>query len=615
MPVLFPFLPYDHAETPLSYATRLAAMHLGSSVGPFLSDIGTKADALLRCEGEALDRLADVTGVDVTDFHRNSVRNLGGRQFDLRGNVFSAEFLSSPHTVFCPACLREDNACGTDPARNWRGRLIWTLGPVRTCPSHELILVRRRKAGWDNKYRQLAAIVPLDGNELNRLIDGGEHRPVSPLQNYVIERLEGAKGPAWLDDQSLEQAVRATEMLGVLLEFGPKAKPGDLDEDQWDAAGRAGFAATSNGENGIRDALQAVQGDYLKQGGKPDRGNVLGAPYRWLASRKNTKDPGDIRRVMREHIFATLEVAEGKPILGEALPKRRLHSVESLASEANLDPRTLRNILAAKGIVPVQDKVIGHHVFDADAGRQIAALVKRSTTIKSLPEALNCTRPQAGQLVDEGMLDPIADGRSEAAGRTRKAINDQDIARFIVALHGCARVVDEVPQGMVSIAKAAEKAKVTSIEVIHLVLGGFLQNVLRLRGVDGYAAIHVDPDELKILKAMHLPGMSASDAFARLKLPKSSGWALMNREDNPRLRPITIEGRNGEHRFFRFAEEQVTAFASEYVTEVRIANILGLEKKDVRMRLKKRGLRPVLSYIELGLNLYRATDIPLLEPV
>lgn len=404
-------------------------------------------------------------------------------------------------------------------------------------------------------------------------------------------------------------------MLGLLLEFGSKAKPGDLNEAQWDAAGRAGYEVTSEGEEGIRDALRDIQAGFLKQGSKPDRGNVLGAPYRWLASPKNRKDPGDIRRIMREHIFAEMEIAGGAAILGETLGERRLHSVESLASETRLDPRTLRHVLAAHGLVPVEKQGTGYHVFDAAAGRQVAASIHRSTKMKSLPKVLNCTRPQAGQLVDEGMLDPIADGRSQAAGRTRKAIGNQDIERFLAALHNSARPVSMAFAGMVSIAKAAEKAKLSCIEIVHLVLGGFLQNVMRLEDVEGYAAILIDPVEMRSTKAQHLPGISGSDAFARLKLPRSAGWELVHRKESPRLQPIVIDGRNSKHRFFRFNEDQVAAFASEYTTEIRVANANGIEKKDVVKRLKMRRVRPVLDRVDIGLNLYRAQDIPTFEPV
>ena len=49
---------------------------------------------------------------------------------------------------------------------------------------------------------------------MNRLIDEAEQRTASPLQDYVLDRLDGASGPEWLDSQKMEQAVLSTEMLG-----------------------------------------------------------------------------------------------------------------------------------------------------------------------------------------------------------------------------------------------------------------------------------------------------------------------------------------------------------------------------------------------------------------
>ncbi|MGB3627603.1 MAG: hypothetical protein WA989_17370 [Henriciella sp.] len=264
-------------------------------------------------------------------------------------------------------------------------------------------------------------------------------------------------------------------------------------------------------------------------------------------------------------------------------------------------------------MVPVEDKVSGHHGFDAAAGRDVSLAVHRSIKPKSLPKVLNCTRPQAVQLGDEGLLDPIVDGPRDAVGRTRKAIYDRDIARFLERLHARARVVGEAPVGMVSIAKAAEKAKMTCIEILHLVLGGFAQKAIRLDGIEGYDAIYVDPIELRAQKAMHLPGMSASDAFGKLKLPKPSGWDLAHRQAEPRLAPIIVEGMDGQHRFFRFDEKCVAFFASKYTTEPRIANSNEIEVKDVQARLKRRGVRPVLGKIEIGIDLYRTADIPSFE--
>ncbi len=613
MSVLSPFLAFDPTETPVSYATRLASFHIGVSLSPFLSDIGIRPTELLSCELDAVQRLAEVTGVESACLLRNSAVRVAKRRFNLRDNLLTSEFFSSPETVFCPACLRADDDGATEIASARLGRLEWTLRPVRSCPVHGLALVRRKKQGSAELFRQFALVVPECGGELDRMIDNAEQQSTSQLQIYVVERLDGLAGPAWLDSQTLEQAVRVTEMLGARIQFGPSKKPANMTPAEWDIAGHVGYQVTSGGEPAIRDALAQMQLECRGKGAKPGFRANFGLFHDWLSSKKNRKDAGDITRILREHIFENIALPAGAKILGEVLPERRLHSVASLASETGIHPQTLRNVLAAKGLVPVEDKVSGHHVFDASAGREVSLAVHRSTKPNSLPKALNCTRPQAIQLVDEGLLDPIADGRREAAGRTRKAIYDRDIARFLERLHARARVVGEVPVGMVSIAKAAEKVKMTCIEVLHLVLGGFAQNVIRLVGIEGYAAIYVDPIELRARKAMHLPGMSASDAFGKLKIPKSSGWDLAKRQAEPRLQPIVVEGTDGRHRYFRFDEQCVDSFASQYTTQPRVANANEIEVKVVHAGLKRKGIKPVLGKIDIGIDLYRVADIPNFE--
>lgn len=190
-------------------------------------------------------------------------------------------------------------------------------------------------------------------------------------------------------------------MLGALVAFGAGANLTALDASGWDRAGRIGYACTAGGEAGIRDALQQVQATF-RGTARPSRRKVFGHFYEWLSSTKSTKDPGDIKRILREHIFDTMEVAAGEEILGATLKERRLHSVRSLASEVKFNSRTLRNFLASRGLVPADEALSEYHVFDAEAGRAAAASVCRSIHVISLPKALNCTRPNPTNSLPNG---------------------------------------------------------------------------------------------------------------------------------------------------------------------------------------------------------------------
>jgi hypothetical protein len=613
MRALFPFLAFDPVETPLSFATRLAHFHLRADVVSFLYSMGVKPFHLLGCEDHAIERLADIAGVEFAALQSNAARRIEKRRYDLRGNVLSAEFFSSPNTVFCPACLREDDGGSADAASTRRGRLDWTLRPVRTCARHGLALVSLPKQRWNDQFHELERRVPERGEALEEMVERAHRQLPSPLQNYVLARLDGTGGSTWLDSQTLEQAVRATEMLGMLILHGPSGKPSDLAAQGWDDAGRAGYAATSVGEAGIREALRSVQTKFRGKSGQAGCRKQFGAFYEWLSSSRSRKDPGAIMRILREHIFETMEVAPGEAVLGAALDERRLHSVASLAGESDLDPRTLRNVLVSKGLIPTDEHSEGHHVFDADTGRKVAASVQRLTHVISLPKALNCTRPQADQIVDEQLLMTISACPNAAAGRTGKAVDSKEIDRFLADLRACSREVVDVPTGFVPISKAAEKVKAPCVDIVHLVLGGFLSDVPRLCGVEGYAAILVDPDEVRIQIAALMTGLSASAAFARLNIPKSTGWSLVLRENAPHLKPLVVEGRNGRHNIYRFTEDVVAAFMSEFTTPARIATRYDLQIGVVVNHLKRCRIRPALARREVGIDFYRACDVPAFE--
>ncbi len=453
---LFPHLPFDGSETHLSFAARLAPFHTGGRVVPFLNDLGIRAIDLARGDRSAVIALCHHADVDPHPVLENTPISTGKGRYHLRDEAISADFLSNPATAFCPACLLEDDRAGMDRALARRGRFEWPLRVVRTCPVHEIALIDRARRTWDDQFHELAVRVPERGDALRALTDQAVRRAVSPLQEYAMSRLTGLAGPEWLDSQSLEQAVRATEMIGALVEFGASRWVRDLSADEWDRAGRAGYALTSNGEAGIREGLSQVQAAFRKTGRRPLHRNVFGRLFEWLASPKTAKDAGDIKRIVREHMADTVEMATGEMLLGERVPERRLHSVASLAKESGLHPKTLRHLLIAQRLIPPHEK---HPVFNANAGRKVAASARNLVHIIALPKALNCSRPQAAGLLDERILVPIAVGEAGTPGHTQKAVDAANITAFLSALSASARVVDTVQIGMVPMSEGGRESE------------------------------------------------------------------------------------------------------------------------------------------------------------
>jgi len=607
MATLSPHIAHDPAESLMGFATRLASRHTGGRTGAFLRDNGIKLPALARGEADAVHRLAAWAGVAPAQLFANAPRGLDRRHYDLRGEDVSAEFLSSPHTVFCPACLLADDQASGGRIGERRHQWIWQLAVVRTCPYHGLPLMRRKADFSGDRFHELAIMVPETGDCLASLARELQPRSTSPLQGYAVGRLEGEQGPAWLDSEGLEQAVRASEMLGVLVLFGAKPNLDKLTEDDWDRAGAAGFAITAQGEEGIRRALADIHARASRKGGKLGPQAVFGRLYQWLSRSRAKKEPGDIKRILRDYIVENMEMPAGAPVLGEKLAERRLHTCATLANESGLDPRTLRHMLIAKRLIPDNATLDSNHVFDATLGREIAQSVRRIVPISRLPKLLGCTRPLAQQLVAQRILTPIVDEVSVAPGRDKKGIDAKEVEELLRRLRACANPVDKVPEGMVDLAKAAMKSNAPAVEIAHLILGGCLQNVVRVTGMDGFHAIYVDPVETKAAVSEVLVGLSSAEAFAVLRIPVASGWDLVRK----RLLPSReIRSDDGDHVSHRFQPEDVDGFLSEFTTEVHIGEALGMGMKDLKTEMKAAGAKPMLLKSEIGVRIFRRSDLP-----
>lgn len=612
MTQLFPHVPFDPIETPQSFAARLSWLHTKGALLPFLQDIGVKPAELMSNEARSIETLAMISGEDASALARNAALRVAKRAYDLRGSQVSAEFMARPATVFCPTCLAEDDAQYGDP-RLRRGRWIWTLSAVRTCPEHGLPLVARAKKQWDDELHVMSDRVPERGQALQEIMGSQHVRTVSPLQSYIVSRLSGERGPEWLDAQTLDQALRATEMLGIVIKFGPAKNLQTASRDDWDVAGRAGFEYTSRGEEGILEGLEQIFRARPPSVTNAGAQKVFGRLFQWLAFAKGAKDPGEIKAIMREFIFGHFALASGHKVYGVALDQRRLHTATSLASEAGLDARTLRSVLFATRLICADDEK-AQVAFSAEAGRAVASSITRLVAVTGLPKALNCTRPQADQLVDEVLLTPIVDEFLQGHGRVRKAFDADQITAFLDRLHTVAHKVIDVPDDLVPVSKAAERAKISSGEIMHLILCEHLRTVIRKSGSTGIESIFVDSDEVKAAAKKYLVGLSVSGAAGRLKMPRPA-VAKLARENPDLLRPQTVVSQSGQHQFMRFLEQDIQGFRQNFTTAIRVANKRGVEVKVILGQLKRAGVKPVFRHSDFGVALYRSCEIPELEPI
>ena len=602
MSLLKPHFAFDALESALSFAARLAAFHTGGRLTAFLRDVGIAPMAMVAGEPEAIARLAEVSGVEQAALEHNTPVRVDKRAYHLRGHVLPAEFFVRPKTGYCPACLHDDDANGKQPAKVRRHRWIWALDVVRTCPEHGIALVRLDKDFHDGELHELGYRAPAPGSALLAEIAERAKRPVSPLQTYVVARLEGRSGPAWLDAQALDCVVRAAELLGAVVSFGTSVNLAELTDDQRDEAGRLGYAIMAQGEAGVRACLNNMFDAVEHGSSKPGPQKVFGRLYTAMSGARTLGKHGALTDILGEVIFERFALEAGTEVLGKTLSERRLHTVASLASEQGLDPRTLRKLLIARGLVPSDEQF--HHAFDAQAGRTVAAQMQRMVTVISLPKALGCSRPLADQLMDDRLLTPLAGDRPDASGRTRKAVAQDEIDGILARVAQAAPRVTAAPAEFVPIAKAAEKAKCRGVDVLHLLFAGHLCGAVRVEG-DGLAALRVDPVEVKALVCDLLTGLSSQKAFEMLRVPSEAGWALVDRG----VLPVwIIQSEQGAHVVHRFDADEVARVAANLISLSRSLELFGMGADQFSRRMRHARVHPAFSHAEIGADLYHRAD-------
>jgi len=73
--------------------------------------------------------------------------------------------------------------------------------------------------------------------------------------------------------------------------------------------------------------------------------------------------------------------------------------------------------------------------------------------------------------------------------------------------------IHEAPEGFVHLSKSAEKSRARVKVILELMFLGHLKQVYRVDGEHGFAAVVVDPDEIKGLLESPPPGLAQDSYF------------------------------------------------------------------------------------------------------
>lgn len=611
-----PHLTIHDGESLMSYAARVGHFHTGFSTYDFLHAFEISRSSVYEGNEYALQRLAPLTGTGVERLREATYQVIGNRCYSHRSERFHAEFAGRERTTFCPACLLADRDHSRGSMGRRVGKIEWMFSPVRTCPEHCIPLVRFATDTCEAKFLDMELRAP-DDHELAKMQEALQvmKRSVSPLQNYISDRFSGREGPAWLDNQQIDYAARACEMIGAIVLHDASVQVKYFTEDDWDAAGRAGFPYVARGEPGVRDALSIVFNRFIDKGEKGRPQKALGALFKWLQHSKNEKPVGPIRGVVREFILDHFAISSGTKLLGETVQSRTRHSTQSLAEFSGIHMRTLQRAVYFAGLVnvPSLELVSAQHVFDAEAGEALASRILNSLPTTKLPQFLGCNRTLAQGLVREGHIPRLLPGGEVTCGVLGQ-VTCVDANQFLEGVFANVTLVTSISEGLTNLVDAAKEARWPVLDIILAVQSGRCRRVEATAFDQGLNGIHVDADEMKVvLTAEQADGDLERSEVASLLGVKPYGVAhlatLLGDDGSLLLRERVAVNAKGVKQYF-YSPKDVAIFSASHVHLSTYCNEIHIGVKHVKMALDAQDIEPITP-VRSGLSgyIYRRSDL------
>jgi hypothetical protein len=394
---LWPSLTYDPKETLLSYADRLSMMHTDRGMERLIRDAGINLEHFTSGREEAVSAFAETAGLLSEDAEKGAIR-VFQRGALFRGEDISKTFLSPRAARYCPSCLAEDGY-----RDNRKFRLIWGFRHVVRCDHHSSWLI---DTPCKNETNLRLAI----GTEK---LDEVQAAPTE-TPDYLLwlrERLHGqpCSGNPWIDDQTLEQVLAASEMLGATLEHGHRVALKKLSAEQTEQATDIGFSIYSEGPDAVSEALDTIRATSPASAVQAGPLAHYGKLYDWLHRRSNTIDPGPIRDLLRDHIIKNSAVEPGTTVLGVEIKERRYHTLQSLSAEVDIPRVRLSRVLKGLGQVPENATEVdcGNAVFEAAKTVPIIEAFKSAVRLQDVPDYLGATKGQFEALYRTGIVKPL----------------------------------------------------------------------------------------------------------------------------------------------------------------------------------------------------------------
>ncbi|CAO4139796.1 TniQ protein [Methylorubrum thiocyanatum] len=605
---LRPTLAHVAGETPTSFVSRLAQLHLSCepSARYFCADMGLSFGDLVKGRPEALAALADLSGADPAKLTSDAFRRLGdGHVF--RGEPFPGQSLLRTALRFCPACLLEDCSKLSRPETMAHGRAIWSIASIRTCPDHGMGFVEIERPTCPSKAHDFAHLLKPLLPDLEDLAERVPRRPASGLETYALDRLAGRIGLSpWLDGLPLHVGMAICESIGMVDRYGREVRANTLTQAEWVDAGESGFGIASLGVAGIQAFMDGLIRTYpYSRSATEGPQAVLGRWFKFLAFGAPHKNFDVVRDLVVDFMIQRMPFGPGETILGRPVERRVLHSVRSASLEMQVHPKRLSKILHAAGVLSTEQMELpyGNATFDAAAAATTLADAVDGLFMTEVGPYIGAGRVQTKLLVDASIIEPMFPKQPDLDHLFRR----RDLDAFLDRLLADAVPVDEADADMADIQKAVKRVCCSTIEIVRLVLDRKLAWVGRRTGEQGFAALLVRVSEIRFLMRGSMEGWLTARTIETTM--RTTTKVVRNLMERGYLKAEVIVSPLNRCPVTVVSQTSFDEFRSEYATLFEEMETTGIHFREIKRRLTALGLEPSIEREVVGAAFYRRSDL------
>lgn len=585
---LFPIVRFADDETAVSYVSRLARLHR-SDAATFCAELGMRLSGVETGKRADIELLADLTGTAFERITHSSPVHLDDGNYRLGASIFPKTALRRGRIFVCPRCLASDLASSADPVEGVAayGRAIWCIAAIRTCHIHDVRLMEVPAAA--RLRNDFAAAIASQRPQIMAAAQSAECVEASSLERYAARRLSNPSAVDEMQEFDLYSLIKFCELAGALSIKGSDVAMRSMTEDDWRAAGHAGFSILRQGLVGLTAFLRDMWDRHRDVKVRNQRAHaVLGVLQEWL--RKESEGRVRLRALLYDAVVRVLPVGPGDVVFGRPVISRRLHSIYTAHKQYEVHPTRLRKLLARVKIISADHASRSDHACVFEAAPAVPFLAKIATAM-SLAEAgayIGASPAQMKTLFDAGLIKPFIPGGEDGLGT--HAFAKADLDEFLRALSAGAVTRSSAAYPIYTISDAARRANRRIDEVVSAMLDDRLRWRGRIGSSRSFGSILLDIEDVRrVLADPPVDGVPLGRLHERLSTTRAAVAFLVS---SGRLGARKTTNPVNRHPLAVVAKSEVATFADKYISVRELARARGMSVGAFNAQTSAAGMAP-----------------------